>query len=38
MENEFNSRKIEKSSHPDLIFNNNQVIQSPYQTLWYVFR
>ena len=26
------SRKIKKPSHPVLIFNNNQVIQSPYQT------
>ena len=25
------SRKIKKSSHPVLIFNNNQVIQTPYQ-------
>ena len=25
------SRKIKKPSHPDLIFNNNQVIQTPYQ-------
>ena len=25
------SRKIKKPSHPDLIFNNNQVIQTPNQ-------
>ena len=25
------SRKIKKPSHPDLIFNNNKVIQTPYQ-------
>ena len=25
------SREIKKTSHPDLIFNNNQVIQTPYQ-------
>ena len=25
------SRKIKKPSHPDLKFNNNQVIETPYQ-------
>ena len=25
------SRKIKKPSHPDLIINNNKVIQTPYQ-------
>ena len=25
------SRKIKKTSHPDLIFNNSKVIQSPYR-------
>ena len=25
------SRKIKKPSHPDLIFNNNKVVQTPYQ-------
>ena len=28
---QFFSLKIKKPSHPDLIFNNNKVIQTPYQ-------
>ena len=34
------SRKIKKADHPNLIFNNNQVIQAPYNTVQarYIFR
>ena len=31
------SRKIKKPSRPDLIFNSNQVIQTPYQEYFVCF-